>query len=61
VDTIALLEEKNRIRRNLEGFTPLTVSKLKEDQLFLQANYELPQSEAAQLRTGHQGVPVVDA
>jgi len=41
VDTIALLEalvavrftveEKNRIRRNLEGFKPLTVSKLKED------------------------------
>jgi len=41
VDTIALLEalvavhftveEKNRIRRNLEGFTPLTVAKLKED------------------------------
>jgi hypothetical protein len=41
VDTIQLLEglvgvrftveEKNRIRRNLEGFKPLTVSKQKED------------------------------
>lgn len=41
VDTIALLEgliaarftveEKNRIRRNLEGYKPLTVSKLRED------------------------------
>jgi len=41
VDTIALLEalvavrftveEKNRIRRNLESFKPMTLSKLKED------------------------------
>ena len=69
VDTISLLEslvavrftveEKNRIRRNLEGFRPATVSKTKtESEEFFKLIMGFPKPEAAQHRKGRQGVSV---
>ncbi|CAG9950138.1 unnamed protein product [Clonostachys rosea f. rosea IK726] len=74
VDTIYLLEqlvaapsrfsveEKNRIRRNLEGFHPQTVSKVKADsEEFFKLIMGFPNPKPRNIREGRQGLPLEDA